>query len=165
MEVKASVQLTVKQMYEFLMLHTYSTTSGLIGLVLSIGGYIGFFYMLQMEGANPMYIAMLFATGMLFTVVQPFMIYRNAKKQVKAYEEAPMEYTVSKRGIDVKQSEKTGFSSWDEITKVTSTKRLVMFYTSRVHAYVIPKEDIGDQMDTLKAVVKENCYAGFIKIK
>ena len=94
MEVKAKVQLTTKEMYEFLMRHTYSSMSGFIGLVLSIGGFVGFFYMLGMPNASPLYLGALLLTGLLFTVIQPLMVLKNAKKQAKFYEKESLEYVI-----------------------------------------------------------------------
>lgn len=167
MEVKATVKLDAKELYAFLMHHIYSSTTGFIGILLSIGGFIGFFYMIQMEGANPLFVGALFMTGLMFTVVQPIMTYSKAKKQEKRNEEECPEsllYVITKQGINVTQGEKKGFSTWDEIVRIESTKNLIMLYTGKVHAYVIPKDEIGDQMDVLKALIRENCMAGYIKI-
>lgn len=164
MEVKAKVQLTTKEMYEFLMRHTYSSMSGFIGLILSIGGFIGFFYMLRMPNASPVYLGALLVTGLLFTVVQPLMVLKNAKKQAKLYEEDALEYVISKKGIDVKQGDKTGFSKWDDVTKITSSKNIIIMYTTRVHAYVIPRAALGDQTDVLKTIVRECSTAKYIKL-
>lgn len=166
MEVKATVQLDAREMFGFLMHHTYSTSSGFIGLILSIGGFIGFFYMLRMPNAQPLFIAALFLTGLMFTVIQPVMTYFRAKKQVErnAAVNAPLEYTINKTGISVVQGDKSGFSNWDEIVRIESTKKLIMMYTGKVHAYVIPKDEFGDQMDVLKSLIRENCQAGYIKL-
>lgn len=165
MEVKAKVQLTTNELFGFLINHTYSTMTAFIGIILSIGGFVGFFYMLGMPDANPFYLGALFGTGLLFTVIQPLMIYFKAKKQVKKNNSvnAPLDYTINKTGINVVQGERTGFSEWDEIVKVVSTKTLVMLYTSKVHAYVIPKDDVDD-LDVFKRIIQDNCMAGYIKL-
>ena len=167
MEVRATVRLTEKELFGFLMHHTYATTSGAVGIILSLLGFVGFFYMLGVPDVNPVYLCALFVTGLLFTVVQPAMIYYKAKKQAKMNMEIEegLEYTIGVAGINVVQGEKTGFSTWDEIVKVTSTKSLVMLYTSRVHAYVIPKKNVAEQLDKFKDTIRENCHAGYIKLK
>lgn len=166
MEVKATVQLTAKQMFEFLMRHTYLTMGGFISVILSIGSIAGFCFMVTKPNASIMYLGALLIIGLLFTVIQPCMIYKRAKKQVKQSEaiNKPLEYVISKKGIDISQGDNKAFSPWNEIIKITSTKRIVMFYTSRVNAYIIPKGQIEEQMDTLKTLVRENCKAGYIKL-
>lgn len=166
MEVRATVKLTAKELYGFLMHNTYSTFGSYIGVLLSLGSIAGFFYMLGMPDVNPAFLVALLVIGLLFTVVQPLMLYSKAKKQVKVNEaiNASLEYLISKSGIKVSQGEQSAFTTWDEIVKVTSTKNLVMLYTSRVNAYVIPKNDLEDGLLELKKLIQENCNAGYIKL-
>ncbi len=166
MEVKATVKLTAKELYGFLMHNTYSTFGSYIGVLLSLGSIVGFFYMLGMPDVNPAFLVALLVIGLLFTVVQPLMLYSKAKKQVKVNEaiNASLEYNISKSGIKVTQGEQSAFTTWDEIVKVTSTKNLVMLYTSRVNAYVIPKKDLKEGISELKKIIQDNCNAGYIKL-
>ena len=164
MEVKASVQLNSKQLYEFLMRHTYCQFSGILGLVLSIGGFVGFFTLLNNKNVSAAYLGALFGIGLLFTVIQPLIVYRNARKQAKAYKEFPLEYTISERGIEVKQDDAEGSNEWDNVMKIVSTKRLIIIYTSSVHAYVIPREVLKDSMEDFKELVKTYCQASYINI-
>ena len=167
MEVKATVQLTAKQMFEFLMHHTYSSMNGIIGGILSILGYAGFVYMLFVPDVSEVYLVALLFIGLLFTVIQPLMIYSRSKRQVKTNESInkPFEYVISQRGVDISQDGQKGFTPWEEIIKITSSRNNIMFYTSRVHAYVFPKQEIGQKMEELKTLVRENSTARYIKIK
>ena len=83
MEVRATVRLTEKELFGFLMHHTYATISGAVGIILSLLGFVGFFYMLGVPDVNPVYLCALFVTGLLFTVVQPAMIYYKAKNRLR----------------------------------------------------------------------------------
>lgn len=164
MEVKTSVQLNTKQLYEFLMRHTYFSFGGILGLLLSVGGFVGFALLVGNESISPVYLGTLFGIGLLFTVIQPLIIYKNAKKQSKAYEKFPLEYTISERGIEVRQDDAEGSNEWQNVMKIVSTKRLIIIYTSRVHAYVIPREALKDSMEDFKELVKNNCEASYINI-
>jgi hypothetical protein len=44
---------------------------------------------------------------------------------------------------------------WKEIYKMISTKSQVLIYSNRVNAYIIPREQLGDQYEDLKAIAKE----------
>ena len=167
MEVKVSMKQELKDLYGFLMFHIYSSPAGILGLFISIGGFVGFAYMLTLKNTNPMFLGALFMIGLMFTVIQPLLTRSRAKKQIKQNEEKSqdvLEYVINKSGIEVTQGELRGFSSWDEIVRIESTKKLVMLYTSKVHAYVIPKRFLEEQMDTFIELVKENCQAGYIKL-
>lgn len=167
MEIKVSMKLEVKDLYGFLMHHIYASSAGILGLVLSVGGFVGFFYMLTLDNANPMFIGALFMIGLMFTVIQPIITYTKAKKQVKENAQKSqdmLEYVISKRGIEVTQGELNGSSTWDEIVRIESTKNLIMMYTSKVHAYVIPKRFLEEHREEYIELVRENCQAGYIKL-
>ncbi|MEE0685139.1 MAG: YcxB family protein [Lachnospiraceae bacterium] len=164
MEVKASVQLTTKQLYEFLMRHTYFCFGGVVGLLLSIGGFTGFALVVNEENISAAYLGVLFGIGLLFTVIQPLIVFRNAKKQSRAYKKYPLEYTISERGIEVKQDDAEGSNTWENVMKIVSTKRLVIIYTSKVHAYVIPRAALEGSMEEFKELVKTHCHASYINI-
>lgn len=166
MEVKGTVKLTTKELYSFLMYNTYSTVTSFIWIILSIGAFVGFFYMLGMPNANPLYLAVLLCIGLLFTVVQPIMLYFKAKKQVKKNEaiNASLQYTFSKAGIGITQGDLSAFCNWDEIVKVSSNKTLIMLYTSRMNAYIIPKTVFLKSLEELKGLIKENCDASYMKL-
>ena len=166
MEVKATVQLTTKELFSFLMYNTYSTIASFIWVLLSIGGFVGFFYMLGMPNVNPLYLAVLLGIGLLFTVIQPIMLYFKAKKQIKKNEaiNESLQYTFSKAGIGITQGELSAFCEWVEIMKVTSNKSIIMLYTNRMHAYIIPKKDVAEGLDELKQLIRENCDASYIKL-
>lgn len=164
MEIKATVQLTKKQLFEFLIRHSYFTFSGMIGLILSIMALGGFFLMLGVEGASGTYLGALLVTGLLFTVVQPIMILQNAKKQSKVYEKYALNYTITAEGIHVTQDDAEGQNGWGEVIKIVSTKRLIIMYTSKVHAYVIPRDAIGENIEDLRTIIRENCNARYIKL-
>lgn len=165
MEVKANVKLTTKQMFQFLMYHTYSTVAGVISILLSVFAYVGVIYLLTQPESSMLYIGSLVVIGLLFTVVQPVMIYIKAKRQVAESEaiNKPLEYTIDTEGIHIAQEDKTGFSSWYEIVKIKSVAGIAIFYTSKLHAYVIPKADFGDQYDDMKKIVWDNCRLRHIK--
>lgn len=164
MEVKASVQLSTKQLYEFLMRHTYFCFGGVVGLLLSIGGFVAFALLLDNKDVTATYLGVLFGIGLLFTVIQPLIVLRNAKKQSKAYKKYPLEYTISERGIEVKQDDAEGSNTWENVMKIVSTKRLIIIYTSRVHAYVIPRAALEGSMDEFKELVKTYCQASYINV-
>jgi hypothetical protein len=36
---------------------------------------------------------------------------------------------------------------WEAVYKAVSTKRQILIYSTRINAYIIPREQIGDQYD------------------
>ena len=148
-------------MYDFLMSHTYSTFSGYTGVILSLCALIGFFYSFDNEQMNIAYKFVLLLTGLLFTVIQPMMLYKRAKQQVKQNESInkPLEYNISYAGIKVACGDESAEYDWNQIMKITSTKKSILIYTSRIHAFVLPKREVAPHMEDLKKIVREKCTA------
>ena len=167
MEIKLKIQVTVSELFDFLINHTYSSFSGYVGIILSICAIIGFGYSVNNEVMNPAYKFALLFTGLLFTVIQPVMLYFKARKQVKQNEaiNKPLEYLINADGIKVSCGEESVDYSWNDVMRITSTKKSVIIYVNRFRAFVLPKRDIGEQLDTLKTLVRDRCMAASIKIR
>ncbi len=167
MDIKLKIQLTVRELFDFLISHTYSSFSGYVGVILSICALIGFAYSVDNPMMNVAYKFVLLVTGLLFTVIQPVMLYSKAKNQVKQNEaiNKPLEYTISYSGMKVACDGEWAEYNWDQIMKITSTKTSVLIYTSRIRAFVLPKRELNPYMDEFKKIVREKCTATSIKIK
>lgn len=165
MEVKASVRLQTKQMFNFLMHHTYFSFLGYIGILISICSFGAVIYT---WGSLPVEnIILLIIAGMMFTVVQPLMLYRKAYMQITKNDmfSRPIEYVFNSGGIDITQEPDSTHINWNDVIKVTSTSMSVLIYLSKVRAFIITKEALGEQFDTFKAIVSKNAGAKYIKIK
>ena len=167
MEIKLKIQLTVKELFDFLISHTYSSFSGYVGVILSICALIGFSYSVSNPMMNVAYKFVLLLTGLLFTVIQPAMLYSKAKNQVKQNEaiNKPLEYTITYSGMKVSCDGESADYNWDQIMKITSTKTSVLIYTSRIRAFVLPKRELNPYMEDFKKIVKEKCTATSIRVK
>ena len=65
MEIKLSVKLTAKEMFNFMMKHTYSSMSGYIGLILSGCAFVGFIMTLTNSEVNIAYKIVLLITAQI----------------------------------------------------------------------------------------------------
>ena len=167
MEIKLKIQLTVKELFNFLVAHTYSSFSGYVGVVLSICALIGFGYSVDNPNMDIAYKFVLLLTGLMFTVIQPAMLYSKAKKQVKQNESInkPLEYTISHSGIRVACDGEYADYKWEQVMKINSTKVNVLIYVNRIRAFVLPKRELGPYMEDFKKLVGEKCTASYIKLK
>ena len=55
-----------------------------------------------------------------------------------------LHYMVNEDGFTVTQGEANGVLAWKQIYKMVATKKLVLVYSNRIHAYVIPREQLGE---------------------
>ncbi len=167
MQIKLKIELTVKELFDFLIAHTYSSFSGYVGVILSICALIGFAYSYDNEAMNISYKFVLLLTGLLFTVFQPLMLYSKAKAQVKQNEaiNKPLEYTITEAGMKVACGDDFVDYNWDQIMKISSTKKSILVYTSRVRAFVLPKRELAPYMEDFKKIVREKCTATSIRVR
>lgn len=167
MEVKVEVKLTTKELFNFMMYHTYSSFSGYIGILLSVLALLALVYSWNTPAVGILQKSILFLTGILFTVIQPCMLYLKSKKQVKMSESInkPLLYQINGEGITISQDEQKVKTKWDEVIKVTNTKLSVILYVSRVRAFILPKSAIEEQMEDLKNLIRTNAKASYIKLR
>lgn len=159
MEVKLSVKLAAKDMFDFMMKHTYSSMSGYIGIIISFCAFSGFIATFNNEHVTIEYKMVLILTSLLFTVIQPVNLYLKSKKQVEANENInkPIEYTISHEGLLLKQGEDTAQYTWDQIVKIASSKRSVFVYMSKYRSFILPKKAFeGEDLLTFRDMARKN---------
>lgn len=165
MKVECDVNLTEKEIYNYVMYHTYSSFSGYIGLLLSVCALFGMVY--AWDAMPWLHRGLLLLTGLLFTVIQPTVLYMKSKQQVKQNQaiNKPLHYLFDEDGIHISQGEQSARTGWEEITKVTNTKLNVIIYVTKVRAFVIPKSALEGKYEELKSIIKNNAKAFYIKLR
>lgn len=165
MEVKVTVPLNRKYVYNFLMHHTYFSFIGYVGILISLCA-IGAAVFTWGKVESTTSILLIFA-GLMFTVIQPLILYSRAGKsasQLEAYK-IPMTYTFNSKGMYIEQGADAKLFRWDEIIKITSTRMSVLVYVGKQHGFILTKEALDGKVDDLKLLVKQYATAGYIKIK
>lgn len=152
--ISFSVQMTVKDVYRFNMYHVYHSASGLVGLLLSLlalSNLIISFDSLTDQGKTIMTIVALW-----FTVLEPIMVYRRAKKQVKKIKSyhKPLHYTIGEQGITVSQDEESQTMEWNRLRRIVKTRQQILIYSSRVHAFIFPRTAWQDQEQKMQSLLK-----------
>lgn len=150
MKIEFDVQMTTAKMYDYMLRHTFSSFSGIIGEMLGLLITAGFF---SVEGDRK-WLYLIF--GLVLVVYQPVALYLRAKKQVASNEvfKSPLHYVLDETGITVQSGDNTDSLEWAKMYKAVSTMRSIIIYTTRVNACIFPKEDLGALKDD---VVKFIC--------
>lgn len=140
--VEFDVKMTTGKMYDYMLKHTFSSFSGIVGEVLGFVLIIGFF-----SYNNWLY---LFA-GVVCVFYQPVALYVRAKKQVSMNEvfKTPLHYVLDEKGITVASGENSDSVEWTQIYRATSSSKSIILYTNRVNACIFPREDMGDKKDEI----------------
>lgn len=153
-EIEFDIGLTTNELYAFSMHHTYLSFSGVLGLAISFGSLI--ICVLNFRNFDSTAIIALIVIGLLFTVIQPIMLYSKAKVQVKKNENiiGSLHYRLSEDGIEISQGEQKASARWYEVRKRKITKNAMYLYTSPIRAFIFPKCQCNGYFDDAVVLVK-----------
>lgn len=164
MEITVTSKMNRKNMFDFLLRHTFFSFTGYIGLLVSVCAFAAAIY--TWGKLDSMSCFLLIFTGCLFLVIEPIMLFYRAGILVKEGGEfhIPITYTLSDRGIQLARNGETAFYAWGDVSKVTTTKYSLVLYCGKLLAFILTKEAIGDQFDALEALIRRKATPKYMKI-
>lgn len=165
MSVKFEVKMTEKYMYDFMLYHTYTQFSGLLGGVVGVFGLgLSIHYILKGDTMSAMPFMMV---ALLFLVMTPISMKNKANLQVKMTEtfRKPLQYELTEEGIVVRQEELETMNEWKDVVKAVSTGKSVILYLSRVRALIFPKECMSEQYEAALKMIHTHISPAKVKIR
>lgn len=155
-EVKFSVKVTVKDMFAFLMHHSYRGGSLIADAIVTFGA-IGLLLAGFGKGDPVKTVALIFV-AMLFTVIHPLQLYSKARKQVKNNEvfKSPLDYVLTEEGIALSQGEQSQSITWGDVYQVREYKSQILVYTGRVYAFIWPKRALSECENEVRELFKKH---------
>lgn len=144
MPIKFDITLTTKDMYRFNLYQTYTGFQGWFSVAVSIFAFaMGVSTFGEVSAART---ALYFVFGILLLVYLPLTLYVRSKHNIAVSEvlKYPLHFSVGEDGFTVSQKEESANLPWEQIYKMVATKSNVLVYSSRINAYVIPREQLGD---------------------
>lgn len=164
MKVEFDVNVTVKDLFVFLMNNTYKRFTGVLWLLFSCGcvGVVVYTW-----GDIPLLNSIiLILVAAFYTVFNPLILYSKAKKQVKNndYFRNTLSYTVDGSGITVEQGEDKAAIKWEEMWKAVKFGSLVVVYVTTIRAFILPIRCMGDKyndfVDLARGGLNTRCRLG-----
>lgn len=152
-EINFDVDLGTGDLFSFLMRHTYSGISGIFGVIISIVSLI--VCAVKFKELDTTAIMALIIIGLIFTVIQPLMLYNKARIQVKRNKNinAKLHYKLAEDGITISQGENEAKVNWYEIRKKVATGKALYVYMSPVRAFIFPKSQCGEAFDEINSLI------------
>ena len=160
--MKFDIKITDKDMYRFNLYHTYHTFNGIISVVVGIFVFIVLFFVREKLTSTD--VMLYIVLGVALLLYSPITLFMRSKAQVAASEvlQNSLCYEFGDDGISVstnvvleKGAENSALLAWKDIYKIVETNRQLLIYSSRVNAYVIPKEQLGEHLADLKDFIRE----------
>lgn len=149
MSAEFEVTITDKDMYRFNLYHAYHGFQGIFATL--IGVWVLIMAVATFGKVAPMYTVLYIVFGIVFLVYVPANLYLRSKRQIASSDvlKQALRYKVDDVGVHVSQGDQTADLEWKQIYKMVSTKSHLLIYSSRVNAYVIPREAIREQYETV----------------
>ena len=153
--MKISINMTRKDLFAFSIYNSFSGMMGLFNVIWTVVWMAAFVVSFSVPGYSLVHrLAMIFCV-LLFTVIQPCVIWRRTGKQAKTKGFAePIHLTLGEK-IHVEQGEAEGDLEWKQVRKVVRLKNLFIFDMGYGRAYLIPNVSVEGREEELIAVLKE----------
>ena len=155
MKVEFDVNLEQKHIFKFSMRQAYKGAQGLLSVMVPaiILGRLYVYYG-QMDISQ---ILIHVGLGILFILYVPVSLWLSAKRTLKKNSELSntLHFVFSENAISVMQGEEKAEFQWENIYRMISTRELVLIYTNRINAYIIPRKQMGTQYAELKQLASK----------
>lgn len=158
MEVEFDVKVTPEVLYDYMLYHTYTSASGLIGAVAGALLLVAFFM-----GAGVLSLI----AGVVVLGYLPWTLLIKSRQQYLANPafKNPLHYKLTEEGMEVSQNEETQSQKWEDMHKAVSTPRSLIVYTSPVNASIFPKKDLGEKTVGVIEIISTHMPPKKVKIR
>lgn len=156
MEASFDVDITVKDLYKFLLNNTYRKATGIIWIIFSI--IVVGVTVYTWGDVEYAYSGLMILLASLYTVINPVMLYFKARKQVKrtkAFSET-LHYTVDAEGIKISQGEENAEAVWDDMWKAVKYGSQIVVYANVVNAFIWPVRCLECSYDSIVDIMHEH---------
>lgn len=165
MPITFDITLRTKDMYRFNLYQTYTGFQGWFSVGVSIVAFA--VAAITWGEVTAVRTALYVFFGILLLVYMPLTLYMRSKHNIAVSEvlKYPLHFSVEEDGFTVSQKEESAHLPWEQIYKMVATKSNVLVYSSRVNAYVIPREQLGDAYGALAELAGKKLPKYRLKMK
>ena len=158
MEIEFDVKITSNVLYDYMLRHTYSSLSGIMGSVVGV-------LMLILFVSNRQPICLII--GVVILLYLPWTLFIKSRQQALSTPafKKPLHYRLTDEGIEVSQDDTTEQMGWDGMVKAVSTINSIIVYTTKTNACIFPKKDLGDKKYKVIEIISTHMPPGKVKIR
>lgn len=158
MEIEFDIKVTPGVLYDYMLYHTYTSASGLIGAVAGALLVVAFFM-----GSG----VLCLIAGIIILAYLPWTLFIKSRQQYLANSafKNPLHYKLTEAGIEVSQNEEVQSQKWEDMYKAVSTPKSLILYTSPVNASIFPKKDLGEKAAGVIEIISTHMPPGKVKIR
>lgn len=143
-EIRFDIKLTTKDLWQFSMYHINSGLRGLFNVFFTLAAL--FMVVTRWGEMITSYRVLMVCCVLMFTVIQPLMLFQKARRQVKTPAmEQPMVLIFGEEGLHVEMGGQDIDFEWDQMGRMDKMPTQVILYMDRIHAYLIPNASLADR--------------------
>lgn len=166
MKVSFDIKLTEKDLYKFNLRQAYRGMQGMLSLLLPvlIFAYAIASFETVSIGSTLVYVGL----GILFLVYVPVSLWFRVKKTIQDPNNAiskKIHYDFAEDVIRVSVEQEEVEFKWENIYQMKAQKDMVLVYTNRINAYILPMEQIGEAYKELSELAHGKLEKYRIKMK
>ena len=165
MAVKFDVKMTRNAMFDFMLYTSYTSFSGISGVVL---GGAGAFLAVQKIASGDFTAAVPFLlVAIFFLIGNPFNMWTRAAEQVLKTPmfQKPITYEMTEEGVVISQDDQEVLNEWVNFQKAISTNKSLILYVTKVRAIILPKESLGEQYAAAVQMISTHMHPKKVKIR
>lgn len=162
--IRLVVKTGLKDLYTFMLYHTYTSFNGIFGLVCGILCLVAGLGFAERLGS---WFIVADIIGVWYTAGTPFILYTKAIKQTKKsiVFKNDIIYFMDSAGFTVKVAQESVRAEWSEVTKVAAVFGRIYIYMGRNNAHILPTDQLGTQLDEVAALIKASVDSKKLKGK
>lgn len=166
MKVTLDIKINAKDLYKFNIMQAYRGMQGILSILLPIlvFAYAVTSYGEVSIGSTLVYVGL----GIVFLVYVPISLWLRVNKVLKDENNAiakTLHYDFEEELIRVSVEEESVEFKWENIFQMKTSGNLLLVYTNRINAYILPMEQVGDKYAELSKLAHAKLEKYRIKMK
>lgn len=166
MKVELDIKITANDLFKFNIRQAYKGLQGFLSILLPV---LLFAYGVNSIGkVDIIYTVVYFALGLVFLVYVPFSLWKRANKVVNDTNNAlskTLHYEFREDAIAVSVESESVEFKWENIFMMKTLGNLLLVFTNRINAYILPLEQVGENYSELSKLAHEKLEKYRIKMK
>ncbi len=156
--VELDVKITAQDLYDYMLMHSYNSPSGIMGSALGA-------VMVIVAFSNSRWIFLV--GGMALLLYLPWVLFVKSRQQIlnNPVFKQPLHYLLDEQGITISQGETSTTQSWEDMYKAVSTGRSIIVYTTPVNATIFPRKQMKDQTAAVIEMIATHMPPAKVKIR
>lgn len=152
-----TVRLDEKALMRFQLYSVYHNLQGYVALFISFLCIL--YVILRWDNMNVGMRILFIVLGVFYLLVKPVeLLFKTKLLSKQDAFKLPLTFTCDDEKITVLQGDQTAEFTWDKIWRIVSRKKDIYIYTGRLYAYILPKEEIKDAVETfLRLAADKGC--------